>query len=77
VLGFDCDGAPNVFRQLTRMAPKLRHVFAMVTPRHERLTATRNSQERVGRMPEIMEGVEFKDGISNFKTPPDHAITNF
>jgi hypothetical protein len=28
-------------------------------------------------MPEIIEGIEFKDGIKQLKTPPDHAVTNF
>ena len=29
------------------------------------------------RLPEVIQGVEFKSGSSNLKTPPNHSVTNF
>jgi len=29
------------------------------------------------RLPKVIQGVEFKDGIKQLQTAPDHAVTNF
>jgi|TARA_B110000908_G_scaffold118990_1_gene139447 hypothetical protein len=29
------------------------------------------------RLPEVIQGVEFKSGSSNLKMPPNHSVTNF
>jgi len=32
---------------------------------------------RTNRLPKVIQGVEFKDGIKQLQTAPDHAVTNF
>jgi len=43
------------------------------------IPAKKNWRELDGafRLPEIIEGVAFKDGIKQKKMPPDYRVTNF